>query len=157
MELFGFLTLAGHRFPIHHATFRRIIEGQGQSGWEFNVCTQAPLEEPAEASEQFLFANGVRFYAEGDPLPLPDQEDLTGVELLLKEPFDPESGEVYFTLYVCEHEDVSDIHLRFVERRGDDYRMLVSGLAHHLFEEPVRLEIDTWIKRLPAGRYGVGA
>jgi hypothetical protein len=157
MEPLGILTLAGHRFPIHQATFRRITDnGQGQPGWELNVYTQPPLEEPNDESERFMFANGVRFYAEGDPIPLPDVEDLTGVEIYLKEPFDPDSGEVYFTLFVGEHEDVSDVTLRFVERRGSKYRLQVSALAHHVFKDPVKLTIDTWIERLPAGRYGSG-
>lgn len=143
MKSLGFLTLAGHRFPIHHAIFRRITDdGQGHPGWDFDICTQAPVEEPADESEKDLFANGVRFYAEGDPIPLPDVEDFTGIKLFLKEPFDAESGEVYFTLYVCEHEDVSDVDLRFIERRGSEYRMQVSALAHRLFEKPVKLEIE---------------
>jgi hypothetical protein len=155
MDSLGVLKLAGHRFPIHHATFRRITNnGQGNPGWEFNVCTQPPLEEPADESERFLFANGVRFYAEGDPIPLPDVEDLTGVEVFIKEPFDPVSGEVYFTLYVCEHGDVSDVRLRFVERRGSQYRIQVSALAHNLFQAPAQLEFETWITQQPAGRYG---
>ena len=48
METLGEMTLAGHRLPIHHATFRRITDdGQGHPGWEFNVCTQPPVEGPA--------------------------------------------------------------------------------------------------------------
>jgi hypothetical protein len=157
MESLGTLTLAGHQFPIHYATFRRITnDGQGQPGWEFNVCTQPPIEEPADESERFLFADGVRFYAEGDPIPLPEVEDFTSVEVFIEEPFDPESGEVYFTLYVGEHEDVSHVRLRFVERRGSQYRIQVSALAHNLFEEPAELTFETWITQQPAGRYGVG-
>lgn len=153
MKSLGVLTLAGYHFPIHRATFRRIIDkGQRKLCWDFDVCTLSPSEEEeAEEGDRDLFANGVRFYAEGDPIPLPDVEDLTGVELFIKEPFDPDSGEVYFTLYVCEHEDVSDVKLRFEERRGSKYRMRVSALAHHLYENPVKLEIDTWIERLPNG------
>jgi hypothetical protein len=116
MQAVGYLTLAGHRFPIHHATFRRITDdGHGKPGWEFNICTQPPVEEPADESERLLFSNGVRFCAEGDPIPLPDADDLTGVEVFIEQPFDPESGEVYFTLYVGEHGDVSHVRLRFLE------------------------------------------
>lgn len=155
MESLGELRLAGHRFPIHHAMFRRITDdGQGRPGWEFELDSQPPIEDPADDTERFMFANGVRFYAEGDPIPLPDAEDLTGVDLFTEEPFDPASGEVYFTLYVCEHEEVSRVRLQFVERRGEQYRLRVSALAHNLFEEPVELEIDTWITRQPARRYG---
>ncbi len=155
MEVLGELTLAGHRLLIHHATFRRITDdGQGHPGWEFTVCTEPPVEEPADESERFLFANGVRFYAEGAPIPLPDADDLTGTEVFIEEPFDPESGEVYFTLYVGEHQDVSHVRLRFLERRGSDYRIRVSALAHNVFEEPAELAFETWIMRQPDGRYG---
>jgi hypothetical protein len=158
METLGELTLAGHRFPIHHATFRRITDdGQGHPGWEFNVCTQPPVEEPSDESEGFLFANGVRFYAEGDPIPLPDADDLTGIEVYIEEPFDPDSGEVYFTLYVGEHQDVSHVRLRFLERRGSQYRIQVSALAHNVFEEPAELAFECWISRQPSARYGASA
>jgi hypothetical protein len=155
METLGEMTLAGHRLPIHQATFRRITDdGQGRPGWEFNICTLAPVEKPADEAEQFLFPNGVRFYAEGDPIPLPDAEDLTGTEVFIEEPFDSESGEVYFTLYVGEHQDVSHVRLRFLERRGSEYRIRVSALAHNVFKEPAELAFETWITRQPAGRYG---
>src|SRR5262245_39010951 len=155
MEALGELTLAGHRFPIHRATFRRITDnGQGQPGWEFEIDTQPPVEEPADDTERFLFANGVRFYAEGDPIPLPDADDLTGTEVFIEEPFDPDSGEVYFTLYVGEHQDVSHVRLRFLERRGSDYRIRVSALAHDVFEQPTELAFECWITRQPSGRYG---
>jgi hypothetical protein len=104
METLGELILGRHRFPIHHATFRRVSgDGQGEPGWDFEIDTQPPIEEPTDDTERFMFATGVRFYAEGDPIPLADAEDLTGVDVYIEEPFDPESGEVYFTLYVGEH------------------------------------------------------
>lgn len=156
MEILGELTMAGHRFPIHQATFRHITDnGEGRSGWEFDVCTQPPIEEPANESERFLFSNGVRFYAEGDPIPLPDADDLTGSEVLIEEPFDPESGEVYFTLYVLEHEDVSHVRLQFLERRGAEYRIRVSAMAHHVFEQPTELAFECWISREPSASYGL--
>jgi hypothetical protein len=155
MELLGEMTLAGHRLPIHHATFRRITDdGHGHAGWEFNDCTQPPVGEPAEESDRFLFATGVRFYAEGDPIPLPDAEDLTGTEVFIEEPFDPGSGEVYFTLFAGEHKDVSHVRLRFLERRDEQYRIRVSALAHNVFDEPAELAFEAWITRQPAGRYG---
>jgi hypothetical protein len=158
MKALGELRLAGHRFPIHHATFRRITsDDPRRTGWEFEIDTGPPVEEPADETEQFMFARGVRFYAEGDPIPLPDAEDLTGVEVFIEEPFDPVSGEVYFTLYVCEHGDVSQVRLRFVERRGEQYRLRVSALAHDIFEQPVELSLETWITRQPPHQYGEGA
>jgi hypothetical protein len=154
METLGELTLAGHRFPIHDATFRRVTDnGEGHAGWEFEIDTQPPVEESADDTERFLFANGVRFYAEGDPIPLPDVEDLTGTEVFIAEPCDPDSGEVYFTLYVGEHQDVSRVRLRFVERRGEQYRLRLTALAHNVFEQPAELAIDTWIRRQPPRSY----
>lgn len=149
------LTLGNYHFPITEAIFRRIAdEGNGPPGWEFNICTGPPTEEPEDSTERFLFANGVRFYVEGDPIPLPDKEYLTGEVLVLKEPFDPDSGEVYFTLYVGEHGDVSDLTMRFLEKRGTEYRITVTALAHHVFEEPAKLKMETWIKQLPSKQYG---
>lgn len=155
MEILGDLTLAGHRFPIHIATFRHITDdGQGQKGWEFNICTQPPAIEPSDEGEQFMFANGIRFYSEGDPIPLPNKQDLTGTELFLEESFDPESGEVYFTVYLGEHQDVSHVRLRFLERRAKQYRLSVTALAHDIFEQPAKLAFECWITQLPPGRYG---
>jgi len=150
MESLGELILGRHRFPIHHATFRRVRGGgQGQPGWDFEIDTRPPIEEPPDDTERLMLATGVRFYAEGDPIPLADAGDLTGVEVYIEEPFDPESGEVYFTLYVGEHGDVSRVRLRSLERRGTQYRLQVSALAHSVFEAPTKLSIETWITREP--------
>jgi hypothetical protein len=150
MKKLGELTLAGHRFPVHESTFRFCgTDEDGKPSWEFEISTGPPLVDPADSTESFLFSKRVRFYAEGDPIPLPDQEDYTGVEVYIEEPCDPDSGEVYFTLYVSEHENVSHVRLKFVERRGSKYRIQVSGLAHNVFEKPIKLTIDTWITRLP--------
>jgi len=158
MVVLGELTLAGHRFPIRRATFRRITDdGHGQPGWEFNIRTQPPIDEPADEGEQLLFARGVRFYAEGDPIPLPNMDDLTGTDLFIEEPFDPESGEVYFNHYVCEHQHVSRVRLRVLERRGEEYRITVSALAHNLFAKPAELAFETWITQQAAIRYGANA
>jgi len=118
-------------------------------GWDFDVYAGPPIDGPAEGSVASLLSGGMRFYAEADPIPLENREDLTGVELKLAEPHDPESGEVYFTVYLGEHNDVSDLTMRFVERLGRRYRVTVSALVHSVFEEPARFEIDTWIDRKP--------
>lgn len=158
MNILGEMTLAGHRFLIHHATFRRIVDdGQGNAGWEFDICTQPPVDTPADEAERYLFANGVRFYSEGDPIPLQDREDLTGVELYIEEPFDPDSGEVHFTVYVGEHQDVSHARLRFLERRDSQYHLQASALVHHIFEQPAELAFECWITRQPSARYGADA
>jgi hypothetical protein len=41
-------------------------------------------------------------------------------------------------------------------RRGAQYRIQVSALAHNVFEEPTQLTFETWITQQPAGRYRVG-
>jgi hypothetical protein len=49
---------------------------------------------------------------------------------------------------------VSHVWLLFLERRDSDYRIRLSALAHHVFEDPVELAFKTWIKRQADGRYG---
>lgn len=151
MTLLGELTVAGYRFPIVRATFRFISDdGCGGSGWEFDIRTLPPIEEPGEAP---LLPYGVRFYSEADPIPLPHQEDLSGVEVLIEEPFDPVTGDVYFTLQAGGHDDVSHVRLRFDERQGSDYRLQVTALAHGLAEVPIPMEFECRITRLPDGSY----
>lgn len=156
MEPRGTLLFAGCRFPVTQASFRYVSDGNDDPqsdeevpGWDFDVCTGPPVDPPVDESLDFLLSNGMRFYSESDPIPLANAADLTGVELRLAEPFDPVFGEVYFTVYLGEHHDVSDLTLRFVERHGARYRMQVSALVHSVFEMPTRFEIDTWIERLP--------
>lgn len=94
----------------------------------------------------------MRLYTERDELPLPVRDDLTGFTLRLKPPFDPDTGEVYFTIYVREHEDVSDLVLHFVERAEQRYRVHATALCHNVYRaEPLPLVVDTWLTRLPAG------
>jgi hypothetical protein len=99
-----------HAFPIAKATFRFISDdGQGNPGWEFDIRTK-PLKDLTPRSA--LYGRAPRFFSEGDPIPLQNVKDLTGSEIYLKEPFDPETGEVYFTLYVFEHGDLTDLRIR---------------------------------------------
>jgi hypothetical protein len=157
MDSENVLTLRRYRFPVIDPTFRHVLDnGQGRPGWEFEVRTGPPFKKPKNLNHAYLFEDGVRFFAEGDPIPLPNLSDLTGAKLVLKEPFDPVSGEVYFTLYVCDCQHVSDLTLRFVERSGTYYRMTVSALAHRVFGKPVPLKIRTWIRRMRARRRGRG-
>jgi hypothetical protein len=156
MEPLGTLLFAGCRLPVTRAAFRYVSDGNDDPrsdeevpGWDFDVCTGPPTDPPADESLRVLLSNGIRFYSESDPIPLAKADDLTGVALRLAEPFDSVSGEVYFTVYLGEHNDVSDLTLRFVERRGSRYRMQVSALVHSVFEAPTPFEIDTWIERLP--------
>jgi hypothetical protein len=153
----GTLKFAGCTLPVTRASFGFVADGNNDPrgdekvpGWDFDVCAGPPIDSAADESVVSLLSDGMRFYAESDPIPLENLDDLTGVELKLAESYDPESGEVYFTVYLGEHNDVSDLTLRFIERKVQRYRMTVSALVHSVFAEPTRFEIDTWIDRLPA-------
>jgi hypothetical protein len=157
MEPSGALTLGKLRLPITRATFRRYVaitvEGKAWPGWEFEIQTGPPLKRP-RSTEGFMFANGVRLEAQSRDIPLPHKGELVGIEISLKEPFDPVSGDEYFSLYVDEFADVSDLTLKFPERKGKLYHIVVSALAHRVWEMAVPLTVDAWIKRLPAAKYG---
>jgi hypothetical protein len=84
------LRLGKHTFPIVFATFCRVSQpGDERPAWEFEIRTGPPLGVTPESDEFYLYAQGVRLYSESDPVPLPDTEDLTGVELHLPSAFDP--------------------------------------------------------------------
>ncbi len=140
-------------FPIKEATFRYIVDGNG--GWEFTVKTD---ESPNLDDDHLLAGYSPQFSAEGDPIPLENRDDLTGSELYLESPFDNETGEVYFTLYVFEHGDLTHLKLQFTERKGDKYHMFVTASipAGSVLKHDAKLAIDTWIQRLPDGSYEDG-
>ncbi len=144
------LTLGSLSFPITKAVFRYVPENDlGGPGWDFNI-----VAEPCQSLEpdHFLSDTGIRFYSEADPIPVPNLDDLTGVEIFLAEPFDPQSGEVYFTLYVFEHGDLINLTLRFLERdQSSRYRIFISATvpAGSVFDHDEQLEIHTWIEQLP--------
>jgi hypothetical protein len=155
-ESLGTLKFAGCTLPVTRASLGFVTDGNNDPrsdetvpGWDFDVYAGPPVECSGDESVVSLLSDGMRFYAESDPIPLENWDDLTGVKLKLAEPYDRESGEVYFTVYLGEHNDVSDLTMRFVERVGQRYRMMVSALVHSVFEEPTRFEIDTWIDRIP--------
>src|SRR5262249_10193962 len=56
--------------------------------------------------------------------------------------------------YVFEHEDVSHVRLRFLERRGSQYRIRASALGYNVLHDPSELVFETWITQQPPGRYG---
>jgi hypothetical protein len=139
-------------FPISEATFRyHAISDLGRPGWDFQVRAG---ESPLLTSRSHLFGKKPRFYAEKDPIPLEDLKDLTGTEIHLKEPFDPETGEPYFTLYVFEHGDLTNLKLKFMEKKGSQYLVQIAATVPDgsVFSTPKRLRIETWMKRLPTIR-----
>lgn len=146
----GEMTLGSLRFPVIHASFGFVADdGYGNPGLDFEIRTDAPAHQLPEDVDQSLFECGIRFYSESDPIPLEPLDDLTGVVLDLEPTCDPESGEVYFTLYVSEHGDVSNVSLHFVERERTQYRIRLTALAHNVFAQPTEITADCWIEHLP--------
>src|SRR5262245_37272742 len=126
------LRLGKHEFPITRASFFRLPQGEDERPrWEFEIRTGPPRGVEKGSDEYYLYSDGVRLYAEADPIPLPNVEDLTGVELYLQPSFDPKYNDPYFTLYVREHGNVSEVQLRFLKRQGKTYFLHLTGLAHN--------------------------
>ena len=146
------LRLGDRIFPITCATFFRLSQPEEEHPrWQFEIRTGPPLDLADDAHDRFMYGRGVRLYAEADPIPIPALEDLTGVELHLPEAFDRKYNDPYFTLYVQEHGEVSDVRLRFAKRRGDSYRLYLTGFAHHVVRDPLPLQVETWIQWRRAG------
>ncbi len=123
-EMLGTLKFAGCTLPVTRASFGFVADGNNEPrseeevpGWDFDVCAGQPISSVEDESVVSLLSDGMRFYAESDPIPLKNADDLTGVELKLAEPYDPVTGEVYFTVYLGEHNDVSDLTLRLRRAR----------------------------------------
>lgn len=180
----GILKIGKIVFPINKSEFRYIEnDGNGSSGWEFEIQTDQSQSLP---EEHFLQGYDVRFYSQGDPIPIPLQEDLNGVEIFLEEPFDywklpfrerlraeffasflnkpfeasrRATKRVYFTLYVFQHTELKHLSLKFVERKieneNDLYKILITAKIPKgaIESQEEDLTIETWIKRLPNGTY----
>jgi hypothetical protein len=154
-EPLGKLTIAGHTLPIREAYFEFVAQ---KTSWVFQIEADGPPELLAEMNAdvdrewddmQHLVCDGAEFYADADPIPLENKRDLVGTELVLIPPYDQETGEIYFSLYLGEHNNVSQLTLRFTERIGERYKMTISALVHDVSEELLPFEIDTWIDRRP--------
>lgn len=149
------LAIGSYTFPITKATFRYVSDnGQGRAGWEFDISTKCI--ESLDASD-LLYGKEPRLYCErGDPIPLTNSSDLTGKELFLKEPYEPKSGDVYFTFYVFEHGNLTDLKMKFLRKRGNEYQISVLATIPEgeIFSHPERLRIQTWIEQLPDKTYG---
>lgn len=138
----GILKIGETVFPINKSEFRYIEDnGEGSSGWEFDIQTD---RSESLTEDDSLYDCDIRFYSQGDPIPIPLQDDLTGVEVFLEEPFDywklplkerlraefysiflnrpfeaqrRATNQVYFTLYVFEHTELKHLSLKFIERK----------------------------------------
>lgn len=110
------------------------------------IAAEPPFDPPPQDEVLGDFPFGAALFADREPIPLPAVADLTGVELVLKEPYNPESGEVYFTFDPGEACDVSDVRMRFLERAEARYRLEITAVVHQFYEEPTELRYSGWVE-----------
>jgi hypothetical protein len=121
----GFLTIDRARAVIERrATFRYVRDdGEGRAGWDLDVVS----EDFDVSPRSVLFRRNASFRAEAAPIPLENVENLSDASVSLRRPFDEATGEPYFTLYVFEHGDLTDLRMTLGERRGNEYRLVVTA------------------------------
>ena len=142
----GELSLPGYRFAAHTARMYRFANAANRSGWGFFIETHEAFEEPPEDDETWgHFPYPVVLLADDEPIPLPQADDLTGVDFFLEEPYHP-GGRQYFQFTPIDSHDVSDVRIRFLERRGWRYRIELSAVAHEVFSEPTELRYVGWVQ-----------
>lgn len=139
-------------FPVERAVFRYCPQSghQPYNGWDFNIeCG----ENPDLTARHNLYGRTPRLYAERDPIPLANKDDLTGTTLILPDAWNSEYNEPYFTLYVFEHGDLFNTKLQFIEKQGNAYRIHLSARipAGSVYGSETRLDLQTWMERLPDG------
>ncbi len=101
-----------------------------------------------------LFPLGVSLYAEAAPIPLAKLDDYTGIELDLPGSYDDASGEPYFGIFVGESHDVWDVHLRFAERDGSRYLLVITGIiSESVLGKAEPFECTVWAEELPDHAY----
>ena len=122
-----------------------------RAGWGSIIATWEPFEEPPRGEDECgIFPNEVALYAEDEPIPLPESDDFTAPDFFFKEP--PRSdGEAYFMYDPTEAYDVSDVRIRFVERRSSRFRVELSAVMYRVFEQPAELRYLGWV-RVTRGR-----
>ena len=146
----GTVTLPGYVFLAHTARMWRVTEEDDdgeRSGWGFDISTWAPVVQPPE-DVSVLFDRGVGIEAfDAEPIPLPEWDDLTGLDFRLDPPIDEETGECYFSLRAGEWHDASRVRMRFLERVAERYRIEFTAEVHLVFVVGVPTEIryDGWI------------
>jgi hypothetical protein len=148
-ESVNILRIGKYQFPIVEATFGFVTDdGFGNSGWNFRIVTEP---DSTLKDDDILYGRKVSFRAEVDQIPIPNNEDLLGTETFLEKPYDEETGEIYFTLYVFEHGDLNNLTLKFIERNDAYYRMTVTAKVPKgtVTSQEEDLFIETWIERLP--------
>lgn len=144
------MRIGPYEFDIESASFRYITQSWSGPGWDFNFSGRCINDNPEES----IFPYGARVLTEAAPMPLVKTEEYTGVELELPLSYDEESGEPLFGLNVMEEHSLSHVHLRFVERDGNRYRInMPATVAKTVLGHPVRLELDAWTEELSDHAY----
>ena len=141
----GTISHEGYRFLAHTAQMWRVTEAEtDHRGWGFRIRTGKPTVEPT-SEKPGLYEKGVSIEAEDGPIPLPNVGDLTGVDFRLDPSYDLETGDVYFSFTATHWHEVSQLHIRFLERDGERYRIELSVLVHRVFEEVDEARYEGWI------------
>jgi hypothetical protein len=157
----GEITLPDYRFKARKAKMWRFrvddeVDEEGEywgkprAGWGFEIAARRPVEKPP-GEDGHLFDLGVCLYCEDEPVPLPEIDDLTGVDFRTRRNFDPESGEAYFWFNCGEDLEVSNVRIHFRERNGKQYRIELTAKVHNLSRH-AEFRYVGWIKvtRRPA-------
>lgn len=144
------LELGRFLFVVESASFRYITGSNSGPGWDFDFiggCVNDDEDEP-------LFEYGARLYTEAAPIPIRKMDDYTGVDVFLPESYDDESGEPYFGLKSVEEHEVSNLRLRFRQKRGDRYLIEITGtVAPSLLVEATQLNLLAWAEEQPDHAY----
>jgi hypothetical protein len=144
------MRLGSYEFAIEAASYRYITESDSGPGWDFDFSGPCINDDP----ENPTFLYGARLYTEAAPIPLEKAEDYTGSELYLPEPYDDATGEPFFGLKVWEEHDLSDLRLRFAEKKGPTYRIeITASVAETVFGHPERLRLSAWTEERPDHSY----
>jgi hypothetical protein len=152
----GEITLPNYRFKAGAAKMWRFrvddevneageYYGEPRAGWGFDIRARAPVEKP-QGEAGHLFDLGICLYCEDEPVPLPEVDDLTGVDFRTRRNFDPESGEAYFWFNCGEDLEVSNVRIRFLERGDRRYRIELTATVHRLFRKRAEFRYIGWIK-----------
>ena len=152
MPAANIMRLGCYEFAIDAASFRYVTQSWSGPGWDFEFRGRCVNDSPEEP----LFLYGARLLTEAAPMPLAKSNDYTGVELELPLSYDEESGEPLFGLQVMEEHPLSNVHLRFVERKGNRYRIEMSAtVAETVLGQPEALQLSAWAEELPDHAYPV--
>jgi len=149
MKDLGELSVPGYRFAAKTARMYRFTNPAGRTGWGFFIITHEAYEEPPEDDEAWgQFPYGVQLTTEQEPIPLPEVDDLTGVDFFVKEQSRPGGGD-YFLFTPIDSDPVSDVRIRFIERQESCYRVELTGTWHESLSDPAEFRYVGWVQIEP--------